>query len=351
MVPGEAFVNRNSPASSLTRCRIPAMPTPMLPGRNSATAAEIPVPSSRTVPTMCPSFRAILTQALLALEWRKTFVSASWIIRNAAFSRSGASLGKTVGYVQRTFNTGALREAVDVPLQGRVQADFVEHWRMQEVRHAAHLLHCMINDGASLFRSAASGRSVMRIEAVENHFRRRQILPQAVVKLTRNAAPLFVLRSDDAGGKAAKLGVQGFQLKRVAVQFREDANLCAEQFGVHGDRNVVDRAALVTLQAIEISQVHCRNENDRHPLEARVLADHLSKFEAVEFRHAYVQQNNGDVILEQLLERFFSGVGLDQIVAKFAEDCFVGKKFGRLVVDHQDVDFFSRAHFVPRPYL
>ena len=48
IVPGDAFRSRKSPPSSLTRCLMPPMPTPMLPGRKSAISSGTPTPSSRT---------------------------------------------------------------------------------------------------------------------------------------------------------------------------------------------------------------------------------------------------------------------------------------------------------------
>src|SRR5216684_2670007 len=48
-VPGLALARRNSPPNSLTLCRIPPIPIPMLPGRNSITLSSTPLPSSRIV--------------------------------------------------------------------------------------------------------------------------------------------------------------------------------------------------------------------------------------------------------------------------------------------------------------
>ena len=46
-----------------------------------------------------------------------------------------------------------------------------------------------------------------------------------------------------------------------------------------------------------------RDEDDRGLLEARMLADHRGELEAVELRHADVDQDDGDVVLEQMLQR------------------------------------------------
>jgi hypothetical protein len=53
------------------------------------------------------------------------------------------------------------------------------------------------------------------------------------------------------------------------------------------------------------------DEDDRGVLEARMLADHGSELEAVELRHADVHQDDGDLLLEQILQRLAGGGGLD----------------------------------------
>ena len=42
--------------------------------------------------------------------------------------------------------------------------------------------------------------------------------------------------------------------------------------------------------------MHRRHEDDRRPLEARVLADHRRQLVAVEVRHADVDQDDGDLV-------------------------------------------------------
>jgi hypothetical protein len=86
------------------------------------------------------------------------------------------------------------------------------------------------------------------------------------------------------------------------------------------------------------------DEDDRRLLEARVLADHRRQLEPVELRHADVDQDDGDILLEQLLERFARRGGLDQILAKLGENRLVAQQLGRLVVDQQNIDLVTRGH-------
>jgi len=48
-------------------------------------------------------------------------------------------------------------------------------------------------------------------------------------------------------------------------------------------------------------------EYHRRLLEAGMFADHRGQFEPVQFRHANVDQDDGDVVLQQELERFPPG--------------------------------------------
>ena len=49
-----------------------------------------------------------------------------------------------------------------------------------------------------------------------------------------------------------------------------------------------------------------------------MLAHHRGQLEAVELGHADVDQDDGDVVLQQVLERLARGVGLDQVLAQLA---------------------------------
>ena len=60
-------------------------------------------------------------------------------------------------------------------------------------------------------------------------------------------------------------------------------------------------------------------------LEARMLADHRGELEAVELRHADVDQHDGDVRLEQLAQRLARRDGLDQVLAELAQDHLVAR--------------------------
>ena len=48
----------------------------------------------------------------------------------------------------------------------------------------------------------------------------------------------------------------------------------------------------------------------------RVLADHRRQLEAVEFRHADIDQDDGDLGLQQLFQSLPGRTGLDQVLSQ-----------------------------------
>jgi hypothetical protein len=76
---------------------------------------------------------------------------------------------------------------------------------------------------------------------------------------------------------------------------------------------------------IDLGEMNRRNEDHRDLLEARMLADHRGKLEAVELRHADVHQHDGDLVLEQVLERFLAGRRLDQVLVELTQDYLIGE--------------------------
>src|SRR5580704_15488154 len=129
------------------------------------------------------------------------------------------------------------------------------------------------------------------------------------------------------------------------MQVREDADLCAQEFGDDGNGNVVDGAALVGLQLVEIGEVHGGNKDDGGFLETRMLANDVGEFKAIEFRHAYVHQDDGNVVSEKLVKSLAPGMRFNEVLAEFLEDDLVAKQLGRLVVDHENVDLLLLVHW------
>ena len=141
-----------------------------------------------------------------------------------------------------------------------------------------------------------------------------------------------------------EFAVQPFELPVLSVQFGKYSHLGPQN--LRDDRNgkIVHRAVLVALEAVEVGQMHGRNEDDCGFLKARMLANHLGEFESVDLRHAHIHQHDGDIGFEQFLESFLGGSRLDQVLSQFGQDGLIAEQFARLVVDHENVHFFVDAH-------
>src|SRR5437588_1741334 len=171
----------------------------------------------------------------------------------------------------------------------------------------------------------------------------------------RQAAALFAfhetgvrfLQFGGAGANAVfEFEIEPLQLAGLAVELGEHLDLGAQYFGHHRHRDVVDRAHLIAPQTVDIADLDGGDEDHRRLLEAGVLADHGGEFEAVEFRHADIDQDDGDVVLEQELERFAAGGDRDQVLAEILENYFIGKQLRRLIVDQKNVDLLVFHHLL-----
>ena len=103
------------------------------------------------------------------------------------------------------------------------------------------------------------------------------------------------------GDPLLELGVELLELPGLAVELGEHPDLGAQHLGNDRHRDVIHRAHLVAAQPVEVGQLDGGDEDDRRLLEARMLADHRRQLEAVELRHADVDQHDGDVGLQQML--------------------------------------------------
>ena len=105
--------------------------------------------------------------------------------------------------------------------------------------------------------------------------------------------------------------VQALQLQLLPVEFREYSHFRPQDFGDNGDRKIIDCPMLVALEAVEVGQMHSGNEDDGCFLKARMLADDLGEFEAVDLWHAYIHQYDSYISFEELLESLLGRCGLD----------------------------------------
>jgi hypothetical protein len=83
---------------------------------------------------------------------------------------------------------------------------------------------------------------------------------------------------------------------------------------------------------------HGREEDDRRLLRPRPGADHLRRLEAIHDRHVHVEEDDGEVLLQERSQRLASGVRADEGLAEVAQDRFQRHELVRPVVDEQDAD-------------
>ena len=140
---------------------------------------------------------------------------------------------------------------------------------------------------------------------------------------------------------ALEFQVQLLELARLAVKLDEDLDLGTQHVGNDRHRHVVHRAHRIATQPIDVGQMDRGNEDDRRFAETRMLAQHGGKLEAVELRHADVDENDRDVVLEQELQGLARRRGFDQVLVQFVKDDLVGEQLVGLIVDQEDVDFLG----------
>jgi hypothetical protein len=181
------------------------------------------------------------------------------------------------------------------------------------------------------------------------HLRRLERQPQALLALAQLGGRGFEGRRslDDA---LLQLAIETFQLLGLAVELGEDLDLGAQDLRNHRHGDIVDRAVAIAAQEVQVCEEHGRDEDDRRLLEARMLAHHPRQLEAVQVGHEDVDQDDRDVGLQQVRERFLGGIRLQQVLAEVAQYHLVAQQLGRLVVDQENVDLVVRGHDIVSIY-
>src|SRR4030095_11236248 len=91
---------------------------------------------------------------------------------------------------------------------------------------------------------------------------------------------LLVLGSQ-LGARRAQSQVQGLQLTATLVRLDQHRDRAAQDLGHDGYCDVVDRAELVALEAIELADMYSGDEDDGSALHPRMLANQARHLETV----------------------------------------------------------------------
>jgi hypothetical protein len=132
-----------------------------------------------------------------------------------------------------------------------------------------------------------------------------------------------------------------FYLLGLAEQLDERGHLRPQDLGDEGLEQIIHRAGGVAAGDVGLAPADGRDEDDRRIAGPLALADQLGRLEAVHTGHHHVQEDDGEIVAEQALQRLLPGVGLDQVVAGVLQHRLEGEQVIRLVIDQQDVDFLA----------
>jgi hypothetical protein len=102
------------------------------------------------------------------------------------------------------------------------------------------------------------------------------------------------------------------QLLPLAEQLDEDRDLALEELGIDRLEQEIDGARLVAAEDADRLRGVGGHEDDRHAAGALGPAHQFSELEPVHGRHPHVDQGEGDVVLEQKLQRFGPAHCLEQ---------------------------------------
>ena len=122
----------------------------------------------------------------------------------------------------------------------------------------------------------------------------------------------------------------------LVEELDEDPHLGPQRMGLVGLEDEVGRAQLVAGLDVRLGAVEGRHEDDRHVLGVGPGSDQPGGLEAVQVAHAHVQQDQGEVLLEELAEGLPARPRADQPLAEGRQDAFQRDQVGRCVVYQQD---------------
>ena len=128
-----------------------------------------------------------------------------------------------------------------------------------------------------------------------------------------------------------------------AKQVDEHFHLRAEHVGHHRREDVVDRAVSISFRHADFVGKG-GYEDDRRMGRALAIAYQGGRFKAVHVGHVDIEQDDGEVVLQDLLERLGARVRKHQLLAQFFQNHLVDQELFSQVVDNQDLGLFSLRH-------
>ena len=122
-------------------------------------------------------------------------------------------------------------------------------------------------------------------------------------------------------------------------------DLVAQDLRVERLRQVVDRARAVAAEHVGVLEHVRREEQDRDLAKPLRPLDDLRELDAVDARHLDVEDDRGDVVLEQHAQRAVGVLGAQHRVAVGVEHGLERIEVARLVVDQEQLDLVVEHQF------
>ena len=121
------------------------------------------------------------------------------------------------------------------------------------------------------------------------------------------------------------------------MEIDEDGHLRGQHPGVERLGEVIDGAGRVPAHRLVRFTVDGRQEDDRDVPGLLPLLDVGGGGEAVEAGHLHVEEDHGEVVMEEVSQGLVAGTGLDQRVAHRAQDLLQDDQVLGAVVDEKDL--------------
>jgi hypothetical protein len=122
----------------------------------------------------------------------------------------------------------------------------------------------------------------------------------------------------------------------LRVELHEHRHLRPEDLGIERLQDVVDGAALVSLEDERRILADRGQEDDRDGAGALALLDELRRLQPVDAGHLDVHQDDRELLLEERPQRLLARVRAHEALAERAQDRLQRDEVRRVIVDHQD---------------
>ena len=125
------------------------------------------------------------------------------------------------------------------------------------------------------------------------------------------------------------------ELLVLAEEVHEDLDLRLEDLRDDRLEEVVDRADGVSLEDVRFVPRERRDEDDRRVAGLLALANQVRGLEAVHFGHLHVEEDDGEIVVEQPLQGLHPRLGADALDVSVGEHRLERDQVVRLIVDEE----------------